>query len=88
MLAQGVQFWKIPWMDDAGWNIPFIQNTMPVHRFDQICRYLHFVDNKKLVPKGHHKWNPLQPAKDPSFHDQDVGGILTGIYIGAVYHSG
>jgi hypothetical protein len=57
MSAQGVRFWKIPWMKDTGLNIPFIQNTMPVHRFDQIRRYLHFVDNKKLVPKG---WNPLQ----------------------------
>jgi hypothetical protein len=47
-------------MEDTGWNIPFIQNTMPVHRFDQIHRYLHFVDNIKLAPKGHRKWNPLQ----------------------------
>jgi hypothetical protein len=60
MLAQGDQFWNIPWMEDTGWNIPFIQNSMPVHCFDQICRYLHFVDNKKLGPEGHHKWNPLQ----------------------------
>jgi hypothetical protein len=59
--AQGIQFWKIPWMKYAGWNIPFIQNTMPVHHFDQICRYQHFDKTKKLAPKGHHrKWNPLQ----------------------------
>jgi hypothetical protein len=58
--AQSVQFWKIPWIEDTGWNIPFIQNTMPVHHFDQICRYPHFVDNKKLIPKSHCKWNPLQ----------------------------
>ena len=48
------------WAEDYGFNLPFIQNTMPKNRFEQIRRFIHFVDNKKLPKKGGPNWNPLQ----------------------------
>jgi hypothetical protein len=60
MCAQGVRCWSMLWAEDYGFNLPFIQNTMPKNRFEQIRRFIHFVDNKKLPKKGGRNWNPLQ----------------------------
>ena len=60
MCAQGVRCWSMLWAEEYGFNLPFIQNTMPKNRFEQIRRFIHFVDNKKLPKKGGRNWNPLQ----------------------------
>ena len=60
MAAQKIRCWRLAWMESEGFNVPFIQDAMQKNRFDQIRRYLHFVDNTKLFPKGHPRWNPLQ----------------------------
>ena len=58
--ALKVRFWRIPWMESEGLGLAFIQNAMSKNRFDQIRRYIHFVNNRRLVSKGNRNWSPLQ----------------------------
>ena len=50
-------------MEDDGVAFAFIQNAMTKKRFEQVKRFLHFVNNRTLLPKGHPRWNPLQKIK-------------------------
>lgn len=58
--ALKVRFWRIPWMESEGLGLAFIQNAMSKNRFDQIRRYIRFVNNRRLVSKGNRNWSPLQ----------------------------
>jgi len=55
-------------------------NTMSSHRFEQISRFIHFVDNSKQKRRGQRGWNPLQKIKP--FIDKMMSRFRLGYIIG------
>ena len=48
--------WGTKWQT----GLPMVQNACTRDSFNQIRQYIHFVDNMKLLPKDHPRWDPLQ----------------------------
>jgi len=75
-----VRTYKVAWNKTYGLGVPVIMNTMSTHRFDQIRRFIHFVDNSTLKQKGQRGWNPLQKIKP--FFDKMLKRFRLGYIIG------
>lgn len=62
---------RMYWSSEAGLRFDLIANAMPVNRFEQILRYIHFVDNYSKKPGDADKLFKLRPVLESlkkSFH--------------------
>lgn len=53
---------RIHWSSEEGLNLNLIANTMPVNRYEEISRYIHFVDNNTQEPGNADKLFKITPV--------------------------
>uniref|UniRef100_A0A3Q0RRX2 PiggyBac transposable element-derived protein domain-containing protein n=1 Tax=Amphilophus citrinellus TaxID=61819 RepID=A0A3Q0RRX2_AMPCI len=56
---------RMYWSSETGLRLDLIADAMPVNRFEQILRYIHFVDNYSLDPKNADRFVKIRPILDP-----------------------
>ncbi|KAG9280005.1 piggyBac transposable element-derived protein 3-like, partial [Astyanax mexicanus] len=55
---------RMYWSSETGLRLELIADAMPVNRFEQILRYMHFVDNYSLDPKNADRFVKIRPVLD------------------------